>query len=369
MRSIRNSRFLVCLFILLLNVALQLFLSLLFGFMAFPTPTQLTEQKEQCNCPQSKIQVEQKSVQQKDSEAVTCGVPPPSQAAPVNEKLKEKSLVDDTHYLLVVLVLSSVRGRERRDTIRETWMEGYRDLEHKVLIKFSIGTLGLSPSDSDALNSEQHTSNDLLLLPNLQESYSNLTRKVLYSFIKLDQNYDFSYLMKCDDDTFIVLKTVLKELPGRTSLKSLYWGFFDGRAHVKQQGKWSEKEWFLCDRYLPYALGGGYILSHDLLSRISLVADGLQLYNSEDVSVGVWLSPYEAERRHDVRFDTEFVSRGCRNEYIVSHKQSTEDMRKKHRTLKTAGHLCEREYQTRLSYEYNWNVEPTKCCERKRGVI
>ena len=100
-----------------------------------------------------------------------------------------------------------------------------------------------------------------------------------------------------------------------------------------------------------------------------MAADGLQLYNSKGVSIGVWLSPYKAERRHDMRFDTEFVSRGCRNEYIVSHKQSIEDMRKKQRTLRTAGHLCEVEYQTRLSYEYNWNVEPTECCERKRGVL
>ena len=74
------------------------------------------------------------------------------------------------------------------------------------------------------------------------------------------------------------------------------------------------------------------------MSRISSAADGLQLYNSEDVSVGVWLSPYEAERRHNVRFDMEFVSQGCRNVYIVSHKQSIDDMRRKDRTLKRAGH-------------------------------
>ena len=83
--------------------------------------------------------------------------------------------------------------------------------------------------------------------------------------------------------------------------------------------------------------------------------------------MGVWLSPYEAERRHDVRFDTEFVSRGCRNVYIVSHKQRI-DMRKKQRMLKVTGRLCEKEYQTRKSYEYNWNVEPTKCCERRSDV-
>lgn len=372
MRSVRQSRFLFCLLILILNIAVQLFLSLAFGFLAFPIPNssnQFMADRGECNCPQVKIEDEQQKLSQQLAEGVTCGIPP-SQSSKVDNSNKHSLLEDNTHYLLVVLILSSVRGKERRDAIRETWMEGYRDLEHPVLIKFSIGTLGLSSSDLDSLRSEQLAFNDLLLLPNLQESYSNLTRKVLYSFVNLQHHFDFSYLMKCDDDTFVVLKTVLRELLERTLQKrsSFYWGFFDGRAHVKKQGKWSEKDWFLCDRYLPYALGGGYVLSHDLVTRIASAADGLQFYNSEDVSVGVWLSPYKAERKHDVRFDTEFVSRGCRNVYIVSHKQKMEDMRKKHRTLKSTGHLCEREYQTRLSYEYNWNVEPTKCCERRTGV-
>ena len=362
MRSVRQSRFLICLLVLFLNIAFQLFLSLVFGFMAFPMQNSSNQLMErECNCPQLG---EEKAVQQAEPEAITCGVP----ATQVGESSDRKSRLDDTHYLLVVLILSSVGGRERRDAIRETWMKGYRESKHPVLIKFSVGTQGLSHTDLDSLNSEQKAFNDLLLLPNLKESYSNLTRKLLYSFVKLYQSFDFSYLMKCDDDTFVILEAILQELSDRTSKKSLYWGFFDGRAHVKKEGKWSEKEWFLCDRYLPYALGGGYILSHDLVSRISLAADGLQLYNSEDVSVGVWLSPYEAERKHDVRFDTEFVSRGCRNVYIVSHKQSIKDIRKKHQNLKSTGKLCGREFQTRLSYEYNWNVEPTKCCERTRGV-
>ena len=368
MRSVRSSRFLACILILLFNVTLQLFLSLVFGFIAFPTPYGSNHIAEkECNCPQSKTAVEEWKVRG-ESEPVTCGMPPSQVVPAATHESDKRTLLDDTHYLLVILVLSSVQGRERRDAIRETWMKGYSDSEHSVLVKFSIGTLGLSPSDMDSLTSEQHTFNDLLLLPNLQESYSNLTRKVLYSFVNLERHFDFSYLMKCDDDTFIVLETILRELSERTSKKSFYWGFFDGRAHIKKEGKWSEKGWFLCDRYLPYALGGGYVLSHDLVKRVSSAADGLQLYNSEDVSMGVWLSPYKAERRHDVRFDTEFVSRGCRNVYIVSHKQSIQDMRKKHRSLKAVSHLCEKEYQTRLSYEYNWNIEPTKCCERKRGV-
>ena len=363
MRPIRQSRFRTFVLFLVVTFTLQLFLYLAFGFLAFPmsnNPDQLTSRE--CNCPQS-----DNKAMQKESEPVTCGVPP-SLSGAAGDSAKVRSLVDDKHYLLVVLVLSSVKGRDRRNAIRETWMEGYRELEHLVLIKFAVGTLGLSTADLDSLRTEQHNFNDLLLLPDLQESYFNLTRKVLYSFVALEKSFSFSYLLKCDDDTFIVLRTILQELSERESKRSFYWGFFDGRAHVKKEGKWAEKGWFLCDRYLPYALGGGYVLSHDLVRRIALAADGLQLYNSEDVSVGVWLSPYEAERKHDVRFNTEFVSRGCRNVYMVSHKQSVEDMRKKHHMLKTTGHLCEKEFQTRMSYVYNWDVEPTKCCERSRNV-
>ena len=247
-------------------------------------------------------------------------------------------------------------------------MKGYGERTPDVLIKFALGIEGLSPSKKKELSFEEATHQDMLLLPNLQESYSNLTRKVLLSFIMLDSLFKFSYMMKCDDDSFVLLETILKELSERSSKRSFYWGFFDGRAHVKRRGKWVEKKWFLCDRYLPYALGGGYILSHDLVQRIVNNADGLVLYNSEDVSVGVWLSPYDAERKHDIRFNTEFVSRGCRNSYLVSHKQSIKDMLSKKKLLTERGMQCEREFQTRMSYIYNWTCEPTKCCERRKGI-
>ena len=42
----------------------------------------------------------------------------------------------------------------------------------------------------------------------------------------------------------------------------------------------------------------------DLVGFIARSADMLQLYNSEDVSVGVWLAPVALNRVHDIRFDT-----------------------------------------------------------------
>ena len=274
--------------------------------------------------------------------------------------IKENRLL--THYLLVVVVLSSVHGKDRRDAIRQTWMRGHQDIKPAVMVKFVIGTLDLPPSDLEALMTEEHTHHDLLLLSRLRESYHNLTRKVLYTFQWVDENLKFSYLLKCDDDSYVRLNTMTQELARRTSKQSLYWGYFSGRQNPKSSGKWAENKWFLCDHYLPYAMGGGYVISSDLIHRVAVNADGIQLYNSEDVSVGVWLSSFDAERRHDVRFDTEATSRGCRNDHLISHKQPINEMLAKFNSLKTKGLQCSNEYTIRKPYSYNWRAQPSKCC-------
>lgn len=95
-----------------------------------------------------------------------------------------------------------------------------------------------------------------------------------------------------------------------------------------------------------------------------------RLYNSEDVSVGVWLSAVaNVTRQHDPRFNTEFVSRGCSNTYLVTHKHDETAMRKMFVTLNKSGRLCDIEYKTRNSYIYNWNVPPSRCCIRNDSNI
>ena len=122
----------------------------------------------------------------------------------------------------------------------------------------------------------------------------------------LHRNVDFKYLSKVDDDTYVRIPEVIDELHNTNYENSLYWGFFDGRAPVQKSGKWQETNFVLCDRYLPYALGGGYVISHDLVSFIAENSDRFQIYRNEDISIGTWLAPLKVNRVHDVRFDTEF---------------------------------------------------------------
>lgn len=269
---------------------------------------------------------------------------------------------------LFVMILSSVDGISRRNAIRETWMRDHRSLAHRVVVKFMIGTLQLTAKQTKSLIEENDQHNDLFLLENVRESFKNLTRKVLYSFIAINERYSFSYLFKGDDDTYIRLDVVSDELSKRNHHSRYYWGFFDGRSKPKKAGKYIETEWFVCDLYVPYALGGGYVISNDIVSAVCVNRNILKLYNSEDASVGLWVSGFDVERSHDARFDTEYKSRGCSNQYIVTHKQSEESMREKYRNLHTLGRLCEVEEQTRLSYRYDWRVPPSQCCKREKGV-
>ncbi|KAK7093283.1 beta-1,3-galactosyltransferase 6-like [Littorina saxatilis] len=267
---------------------------------------------------------------------------------------------------LVVMVISGVDNRHQRNTIRDTWLSDAR--KASVMVKFVIGTNLLAEEAKKSLDREQFLHNDLLLLNDLTESYTNLTTKLLYTLQWVDVTVDYKYFLKVDDDSYVRADIIVKELQHKPA-ERLYWGFFNGRARVKKSGQWAEKDWFLCDRYLPYALGGGYILSSDLVHYVASNSKYLQHYLSEDVSLGAWLAPVKVDRIHDERFDTEFVSRGCRNDYLITHKQSAMSMQHLHQNLHKSGKLCSKEEMKRESYKYDWSVLPSKCCLRNDKIL
>ena len=162
---------------------------------------------------------------------------------------------------LVVLVLTAPKNQERRNVIRQTWANIHKKLRDQFLLYFILGNSELSDESIDSINDEKAKHKDILALP-MVDSYQALTSKLLASFVQLNRNVKFKYLLKVDDDSYVQLPLVLEELKNSNFDKSLYWGFFDGRAPVFLKGKWAEKEYHLCDKYIPYALGGGYVLSH-----------------------------------------------------------------------------------------------------------
>ncbi|KAH8338613.1 hypothetical protein KR074_001172 [Drosophila pseudoananassae] len=328
---------------------------------------------------------------------------------------------------LFVLVLSSPRNMEQRNTIRDTWLRlsqqhlyhsnfpdelvylpnygpnGHLEMElvehqenslkdyinwkknmqnfispkseRRINVKhmFAIGTMQLGSTVQEDLVKEQGKYNDLLLLKKHNDTYYNLTEKLLQTLNVLTENFKFSYLMKVDDDTYVKLDTLINELVsydikllrkkqeyGTNPLPELYWGYFNGRATIKLHGQWKENNYYLSKNYLPYALGGGYVLSRKLCEYISNSSKILSLYASEDVSVGTWLAPFRyVYRRHDPRFDTAFLPRKCKSYHLVLHKRSSEMM-----AQIFEGKLCSGTgHSSVLEYYYDWTRTADKCCD------
>ncbi|XP_054719871.1 beta-1,3-galactosyltransferase 6-like [Uloborus diversus] len=261
--------------------------------------------------------------------------------------------------LLLVIIFSSPGNHERRKIIRDTWLQTKADKD--ILHFFAIGSKLLNAEKIQSLEDENIKYKDLLMLDKVQDSFSKLSEKLREIFIWVEKNVSYTYVLKVDDDSFVhldALNVALSQMPKSKT----YWGYFDGQANVKKVGKWAERNWFLCDKYLPYAKGGGYVLSRDLVHQIVINAEYLSMYKNEDVSLGVWLAPFEINRLHDTRFDTEFMSRGCSNAFLVTHKQTVEMMIEKYQNIKRTEKLCSFEYQNRSNYTYNWSVLPSKCC-------
>lgn len=159
---------------------------------------------------------------------------------------------------------------------------------------------------------------------------------------------------------------IATELQFRKRRDRLYWGYMNGAVRLYHFGVYSEKNWFICNKYTPYAQGGGYVLSRDLVELIVNKEEELKLYRCEDVAVGSWLAPFNIEWKHDSRFNTNTPSRGCKDPYLIIHKVSSSDMHYYHKSYQQEGKYCSwRTYWHSYSgYLYNWQRLPYDCCYR-----
>ena len=213
-------------------------------------------------------------------------------------KIGNDSNTRDIWFSTFLLILVPIRpsDKDSRQLIRDTWFEGYKNTKD-VALKFVAGIKNIESENQTKLTKENETFGDIIFVDTV-EDVAALTNKTLALINWAHHHVNFSYLMKCDDDTFVFVDNMIKELRKRPTTTKLYYGIMHSNIRPRRGNrKWGDNEWEISKTYLPFAVGGGYILSHDLVAILSKESSHLKWHSNEDAAIGAWVSGFNHERR------------------------------------------------------------------------
>ena len=246
------------------------------------------------------------------------------------------------NYLVVVVVFSSAtpRGETRRSVVRATWLSPEMTGDASFTYWFALGLRNVSSDVQADLRREQEVNGDLLMLWDVRNSYEDLAERTLRSMRYLFTRYRFAYLLKTDDDMFLNMPVLFHEMEHLRPRQRLYWGSFSCHNPPQVSGQWLETRWRSCDVYFPYAYGGMYVLTRDVVRLVANSSHSLETYANEDVSVGAWLAPYNLYHLNDPRIHV-LHGQLCSRGFIAIHNQaSVSRTGKQYQNLKKKGIAC-----------------------------
>ncbi|KAL5977415.1 hypothetical protein ACLOJK_021761 [Asimina triloba] len=184
------------------------------------------------------------------------------QVLEMKEKWKSNPLPGNEVELFIG-ILSATNHFAERMAIRKTWMQSGPIKSSEVVARFFIA-LNPRKEVNAMLKKEADYFGDIVILP-FMDRYELVVLKTIAICEYGVQNLSAVYIMKCDDDTFVRVDTVLKEIRSISPEKSLYMGNLNLLHRPLRNGKWAVtyEEWPE-EIYPPYANGPGYIISSDI---------------------------------------------------------------------------------------------------------
>ena len=199
---------------------------------------------------------------------------------------------------LLIMVPTRPSDIRSRLLIRDTWFKGFSGSKD-VALRFVIGSKSVGHQKLFELTEENGTFGDLIFV-DVIEKLSALTNKTLAIINWAHHHVSFSYMMKCDDDTYVFVKNMTDELRKWPTATKLYYGLMLHNIQpIRGNYKWADNEWDLGKAFIPFATGGGYVLSHDLVAILSRESPYLKWHINEDTAIGAWLSTFDHKRRSD----------------------------------------------------------------------
>ncbi|ERN01218.1 hypothetical protein AMTR_s00002p00239510 [Amborella trichopoda] len=217
---------------------------------------------------------------------------------------------------LFIGILSAGNHFAERMAVRKSWMQSRVIRSSRVVARFFVALHGRKEVNIE-LKKEAEYFGDIIIVP-FMDSYDLVVRAL-----------SAKYIMKCDDDTFVRVNSVIKEVKKVPSDRSLYIGNMNYYHKPLRVGKWAVtyEEW-LEEDYPPYANGPGYVVSADIAEFITseFEKQTLRLFKMEDVSMGMWVEQFNSSRPVEYVHDFKYCQFGCIDDYFTAHYQSPRQM-------------------------------------------
>ncbi|KAL3513233.1 hypothetical protein ACH5RR_025950 [Cinchona calisaya] len=228
---------------------------------------------------------------------------------------------------LFIGILSAGNHFAERMAVRKSWMQNRLIKSANVVARFFVALHPRKEVNAE-LKKEAEFFGDIVVVPYM-DHYDLVVLKTVaiceYGVRRVAANY----VMKCDDDTFVRVETVLMEANKIPENRSLYIGNINYYHKPLRNGKWAVtyEEWPE-EVYPPYANGPGYIVSADIANFIvsGFEKHKLRLFKMEDVSMGLWVEQFNSSRRVEYVHSLKFCQFGCIEDYYTAHYQSPRQM-------------------------------------------
>jgi Galactosyltransferase. len=192
-----------------------------------------------------------------------------------HSKLNPHVLLDNVkldcskNYEIIFLVTSFAKNFERREWIRESWgKENAWSLKGNWKIVFNVGIVKVDAATTNKKLREESEKYGDLLLVDIPEDFHKLSEKVMVALHWIYQKFNFSFILKTDDDIFIHIDRTLTIVRSDWKNENFVGHAMRGQPPERGKGRYgvSKEEW-AGKTYDAYCSGGGYLLSQAIIGK------------------------------------------------------------------------------------------------------
>ncbi|XP_070558699.1 beta-1,3-galactosyltransferase 1-like isoform X2 [Ptychodera flava] len=228
---------------------------------------------------------------------------PPIAEHDVSFVFKQPDACKSKDVFLLNMVLTRTQETSLRSVIRRTWGSVREFNNRKIQTLFVVGRPADGNDDSLAKLSDEAALFKDLIVSDFLDTYENLTLKTI-STLQWSDKYcpNATYVLKVDSDMMVNIKKFIPYLE-----KSPRSNFVAGQLMDSSPWRFHLSKWYITYSEYPYKkyplyLAGSYVMSSDVVHKLSVTSHNTKAFKFEDVYVGIMLKKNGITPFHSDKF-------------------------------------------------------------------